>query len=112
MTSLNDMFLGAKDKVTGFALRTWLSLKFKRLGTMTSLKIDSKNKTIHLELDLDGEASPIQVEVRQYQLLQEDGKMFLRVDSIETSRRWINVLLAEYLVERKFEVPKAAAIAL
>lgn len=101
-----------KDKAVQFALRTWFQLKCNKFGNMTSLQINSKIKTIQLDLELKGETSPIKISISRYELTEEGGKTYLCVGEIETSREWINVLLANYLKERRFEVPSAVKIAL
>ena len=79
---------------------------------MTSLQIDSNNKTIRIELELKGESAPITVNVGRYELSEEGGKTYLRLDGLRTSREWINVLLDEYLKDRRLEVPQVVKIAL
>jgi hypothetical protein len=87
-------------------VRTWFNQRFKRIETMTSVKIDSNRKTIEVELDLIGEASSIQLQVDHYELAEHDGKTLLCLGNIKTSRPWLNVILDEYLMDRKFVVPK------
>lgn len=79
---------------------------------MTTLQIDSKQKTIHMELELKGETSPIVVDVENYELLHKKDETFLSLNKVSTSREWMTVLLRELLPNQQFKVPNALKIAL
>jgi hypothetical protein len=81
---------------------------------MTHLRIDSTNKRIDVELELKGEASPIQVAVKNYTLTTEAGETYIELGDIETSREWINALLTNYFKpeKRRFNVPGAVKMVL
>lgn len=98
-----------KDYSIGAGLRLWFNQTKKRYGTMTSIKIDSTAKTIHVELDLKGETSLVVVDVKNYALDSIGGETFIEVGDIETSREWLNALLSDYLKpgHRRFAVPAA-----
>jgi hypothetical protein len=102
----------AKEKVVVGAVRLWLKKQLKRFGTMTSLQIDSKQKTMRLELELKGETSLITVEVGNYELLQRNEETFLRLNKVSTSREWMTTLLSELLPNQQFKVPTVLKIAL
>jgi len=110
--SLPRILSHAKDKVAQIGIRFWFRFKLKRLGNMTSLQIDSNNKTIRIELELKGESAPITVNIGRYELSEQGGKTYLRLDGIQTSREWINILLDQYLKRRSFEVPEVVKLAL
>ena len=109
---LSDLIHRAKGKAIDAAARLWLQQKLKRFGTMTSLHIDSKQKTIRLELELKGESTPITVEVDGYELVQQNDETFLRLKNVSTSREWMTVLMREFLPGQQFKVPNALKIAL
>jgi hypothetical protein len=82
----------------------WLNPKLERIGSMTKLSIDSARKTVTVELDLKGEATPIVVTIESYRLVVEQGATFLEIGSISTSREWLTSLCADYLKGRRFNL--------
>ena len=86
------------------AVRRCLNIKFKKIGHMTTLSIDSKNRIINLKLDLNGEPAPVEVNIRGYALREETGTAFLELGIIETSREWITALLEQHFKLRRLEV--------
>ena len=91
------------------AVKLWFNQTQKRYGTMTTIQIDSTAKTIRLELELKGEASPVQIDVKSYELSSDAGETFIELGEIQTSREWINHLIADFLPPEKksFKVPGA-----
>jgi hypothetical protein len=109
---LPDFLRPAKNKLAEISALIWFQLTLKQYGKMTSLQIDSKNKTIRAELKLKGESAPIHVNILRYELFEENDKTYLQVGEIQTSREWMNVLLREYLTKGRLEVPNALKVAL
>ena len=66
---------------------------------MLKLEIDSKQKTISLEILPKGEDKPIQVHIRNYEIIEGDlgGVKF---GDIETSREWITESIKKWWPER------------
>lgn len=91
------------------AVKLWFNQTQKRYGNMTTIQIDSTAKTIHIELELKGEASPVQVDVKSYELSTDAGEAFIELGEIQTSREWINHLIDDFLPPEKkcFKVPSA-----
>jgi hypothetical protein len=91
------------DRLTHSRTTRWAVNHFalKRYGTMTQLRIDSKARSIDMELELQGESSPIHVHIDQYdfeRLPSGDGTLVVR--GITVSRPWMQEL-AKNLVESK-----------
>lgn len=107
--SLFSFLNPAKDYALEVAVRLWFNQTHKRYGTMTKIQIDSAAKTIHVELDLKGETSPLTIDVKGYSLSAEGGETLIELGEIETSREWVNLLLADYVKpeNRRFPVPGA-----
>lgn len=113
--AVGDFCYGARDSVTGVVTPLLFNLvehKLNKFGNMTSLQVDSKNKTMRLELELKGEATPIVVNITRYHLSEKAGKSYLRMEGVQTSREWINLVMEEYLTRLELEVPKVLKIAL
>src|SRR5690606_4716486 len=57
--------------------------------------------------DLVGEPEPLRVEVGEYVLSDEGGRTWIEVRGVRTSKPWLDILAAEILKGRRFEVPGA-----
>lgn len=78
---------------------------------MNNLRIDAKAKTIALELELAGEPSALQVNAL-YTLIDEGDKTFIELREVKTSKEWITLLAGEFLLGRRFEVPRLVRLGL
>lgn len=76
---------------------------------MVKFNLDSKTKTIELEIMLEGEKEPLHVKVNRYSIHEEDGRHHLAASDIVTSRAWINTIASQYLNAQKFEIPSEYA---
>jgi CheY-like chemotaxis protein len=95
------------DPVTASLLdvvRRCLNIQFKGIGRIVTLSIDSRRKSINLKLDLKGEPAPIEFNIREYRLREENGAAFLELGIVETSREWINALLKHHSKRPRLEV--------
>ena len=73
-------------------VKHWLNSKLGRYGEMLKLEIDSKRKTISLEILPKGETTPIQVKIGNYEIIEGDpGGVKLR--DVHTSREWITEVI-------------------
>lgn len=109
------MFSPVKDFAVEMAVKAWFNQTQKRYGYMTKIQIDSKIKHIDVELDLKGESTPMRIEVKSYKLGSDpDGETYIEVGDIETSREWLNVMIADYFKpeNRRFKVPDAVKLVL
>jgi len=103
------MFKTIKDKTVAFSLKKILNIKFKEYGEMLKLNLDSTNKTINLEVMLKGEKEPLEIKVNQYEIIQENGKSFISLNELTTSREWIDVIAKNYITNKKFELDSKLA---
>ncbi len=97
----------ARDAAIQTAFNTWVRRKTQAIRHMTNLRIDSRERRISLELDLVGEPEPLRVEVGEYVLSDEGGRTWIEVRGVRTSKPWLDILAAEILKGRRFEVPGA-----
>ena len=102
---LGKLFAGAKDKSLSVAVQTAINYKIKEFGEMLKFNLDSKTKTIELELMLDGEKEPLHVKINNYELREDGGKYYLVANDIITSRAWMNTVASQYLSGQKLEIP-------
>ena len=72
---------------------------------MLKLNVNSENKSIEMEVMLEGEKEPLAVHISKYRMSEEGGRHYLEVQGVRTSRAWINTVAATYLEGRRFEIP-------
>jgi hypothetical protein len=101
-----------KEKAFEVVVRAFLNHKLQQYGVMTKLELDSKAKTIRVELDLNGETTPILIEAGSYAISEVNGQTFISVDKFKTSREWLTTFLNDYAVKKPVAIPKAATMAL
>ena len=106
---LSKLFGNVKDRGVSVAVQTAINYKIKEFGEIVKLNLDSKDKTINLEIMLDGEKEPLDVKVNRYAINEENGKHYLMASDIVTSRAWINTMASQYLSGQKFEIPSEYA---
>jgi len=112
--SLFSFLNPAKDFALEVAAKLWINQIIKPYGKMTTIKIDSSTKSIHVELDLKGEPSLLQIDVKSYELSSGAGETFIEIGEIETSREWINILLGDFIKpeNKRFNVPPVIKVLL
>lgn len=98
-----------KDWLLSKALKTFVHERIARYGELTSLSVDSRQKTIDIIVRPHGELSDVHLRVEKYSIVQREGKHLLTIDASTSSRPWITHLLEDYLHGRTFEVPPIAA---
>jgi hypothetical protein len=104
----------AKEFALEVAVKLWFNHTHQRYGHMTTIQIDSTAKSIHVELELKGETSPIRIDVKGYELSSDSGETFIELGEIKASREWINQLISDFLPPDKkcFKVPGAVKVVL
>ena len=96
----------AKDRVLEQLALTYLNNNLLApYGRATSLRIDSSAKTIRIEAELKGEASPLKIEVTDYEIKREGSRYVARVKVLRASREWLTVLATKHLCNVPFELP-------
>ena len=98
--------MAAKDwlvEKAGMALLNQAVLK--PYGTLTRLKLDTTARTIEADLQLNGEAQPVHLEVREYELHEADGRATVVLKDVHTSREWLTTLMKNFVVDREFKLP-------
>lgn len=94
-----------KDAVLSKVAKIAINYQIKKYGKMLKLNLDSKQKSIEIEVMLDGEHEPLLVHVKNYMMVEEGGRHFLKVYGVSTSRAWINTIASSYLEGKSFEIP-------
>ncbi len=98
-----------KDKALSKGVIVAINKQIEPYGEVLALSLDTKKKSISMEVMLKGEHDVLKMEVQQYSLIERDGKHLLQVTGLTTSREWVNTLAKTYLEGREFEVPNEYA---
>jgi len=72
---------------------------------MIDFRLNPKTHSIEFEIHPKGEDNPIKFQVNKYELLNENGKFFIRVSEMSTNREWMNVGIDNFLPSKKIEIP-------
>jgi hypothetical protein len=95
-----------KDKALSTGAIIAINQHINEYGSITNLSLNSKFKSIHMDVLLHGEKEPIEVQVENY-LFTEDNQ--LRISGVTTSREWINTLALNHLESKEFSLPSEYA---
>ena len=76
---------------------------------MTKPQIDFDTRRAIVEFELKGETQPLLITISRYELTVADGKTFIEMHELTTSREWLTLLGQRLLKGRKFELPEAVA---
>lgn len=98
-----------KDTALSKGVKIAINNQFKEYGKMLKFNLDSKEKSIDIEVMLEGEREPLALHIQKYELTERDGHHYLVIHGVRTSRAWINTLASEYLEGRSFEIPSEYA---
>ncbi len=107
-TMLGNLLHGSKDVAIALSVRTLFNTKFRSVGQMTELSIDTQKHTIRLRMDLLGEAEPIEIHVKKYGIEQNGDDATLTIFDATASRKWMSEALREFVVGRSFALPAQA----
>ncbi len=94
-----------KDMVLSQGAKMAINNQIKEYGKMLKFNLNSEQKSIEMEVMLDGEHEPLKVHVRNYEMTEENSKHYLKIHGVNTSRAWINTMASSYLEGKTFEVP-------
>ncbi|MBM3833937.1 MAG: hypothetical protein FJ403_11840 [Verrucomicrobia bacterium] len=72
---------------------------------MLNLYIDSRQKTVQIEVLLKGEKEPITLVVQEYELSSEESGTYLIIKRATASREWLSLLLDEFARGKRILIP-------
>ena len=99
------MFGAIKDKALSKGAQMAINSQIEDYGKVQSLRLNSKTKSIDMEIMLNGELELLKVHIAKYELTETAGRSQLRVNGVTTSRAWINKLASARLEGRTFDIP-------
>lgn len=96
----------AKDAGASIALEHLLAKQLEPYGELKQLKLNSRERKIHVEVLLKGEMHPLGVDVLEYELQAAADQDYLVVQRVVASREWVTELLRNFLVGRRHPIPQ------
>jgi hypothetical protein len=104
------VFSKAKDRVLEQMALKYLNTRLlEPYGQATRLRLNSEEKSIHVEVELKGETEPVQVELTGYDVRRHGTRYFATVKEIRTSRDWLTTLAQTRVCNSRFELPAQVA---
>ncbi len=99
----------AKDKMIAAVAKRLLESKLARYGEVLSLSVESKMSRMTLEFLPAGETAPIVISIDEYQVIQSDGGVAIRLQRLSADRVWVANLLKDHVEGLEFPLTGAAA---
>lgn len=108
---LKDILTFGKDRAFSFLILTFINEKIKEYGEAKEIRLDSKNKSIYIQLYLKGENENIFICVRGYKIICSGKTNFFYFREISVSKLWIdklvkNIIIPKYALGNKVLIPK------
>ena len=105
-TSIKEWLGRTKDAASSTAAEHLLKTRLKNYIQMLDLKIDSETKTVTAHVLPKGEKEAIQITVAAYEIIEENGVNYFVARKAHASREWMNVMVQQFVVGRRFELPE------
>jgi hypothetical protein len=106
---LRDLFVHGKDLGTSALLEHAVNKPMAPYGKIMDISLNSREKKITLQVLLKGESEVTSLTVEEYDLVEESDQTFLIVKKAIVSKEWLNVLVQEFLIGKKFPLPSKYA---
>ncbi|WP_457607854.1 hypothetical protein [Nitratifractor sp.] len=94
-----------KDSALSRALALAMGTYLQEVGEVRDLRLDTREKNIELTLLLRGEPAPVSLRVESYEIVEEEGRYYLRAGKLSCSREWIELIAARHLPKLRIEIP-------
>jgi hypothetical protein len=100
-----DTIIAGKDIANSTIIKNGLNVFIKQYGEIKDFSIDTKNRSVSLNIYLKGESGDVIIDIDSYDFLKIDDRYFLKVYKISANRYWIDSILNVFAKEREFPVP-------
>jgi hypothetical protein len=112
LSSFANALTALKERALEATIKRLVNAKLETFGSVSSLRIDSTQRTISAQLSLKGETELIEVKIGSYEVIQENGATYISFQNLQASKEWIGSALNEYVAGRRFKVPAAGGLVL
>lgn len=104
---------GAKDKSLSKLMLSSARQFLREYGEVVDLTLDTKARSIQVEVLPVGETNPIRIAVTGYGLTTDTtGRGWLTFTELTTSREWLTLLAAKVLADKRLPLPPGAPMGL
>lgn len=104
-----SIFTEKKDRIISKGLQTFANLLINDYGKIINFAVNSKNRTVTLNVLLKGEKEDLKIIINNYSIINDNKNTFLQFDTIWTSREWLNVFIdkkrTNILEDNKIQIP-------
>jgi hypothetical protein len=107
--SIGDILGSAKDKAFEASAKAFLNRTFAEYGNVTALTVDTRLRKASLTAELKGESVPVSVEIGSYDIVEQNGRICIKIQEIRASREWLDLALRKYLAGRLVPLPPRVA---
>ncbi len=91
-----------KDVALSHGAKTAMNPYMSAYGEIVKLSLNSKFKSMEMEIMLDGEDESVKIQIEHYEITEENS---LRISGVTTSKTWITTLAHTHLEGKTFDVP-------
>jgi len=91
-----------KDVALSHGAKIAMNKYMSAYGEIVKLSLNSKFKSMDMEIMLDGEDESVKIQVEHYEITEENS---LRISGVTTSKAWITALAHTHLEGKTFDVP-------
>jgi len=95
-----------KDTGISSSIRLAINTQIKSFGEIKQLELDTLNKSLAMEVELEGEERPVMIEINRYEIVQKNDRHFLTIYEVSTSKVWFNKMSSGYLEGKEFKIPR------
>ena len=96
-----------KDRLLAKGAKAHCNRLIEQYGTVLDLQLNTADRSLSLKLLLNGEETPIDIQVHDYTFSTAEGKSVLVIDGrkIDTSREWLTKLIHDRIGQKQLVVP-------
>src|SRR5512133_2297338 len=103
LESLTNAWSAVKGGAVDAGAKAYLNSKIGRFGSVTQFNLNSKARTIFIEVQLRGEVSPVSINIGAYEVIRREGATFVSVHDVHASREWIGLAVDQYVAGQQFK---------
>src|ERR1035437_5481066 len=90
LSAIANAIIALKQRAVEATAKRLINRRIATFGSVTSLHIDSKERTLFAQLALKGETQPIEIKIGSYEVIQENGLEYIIFQNLHASKEWID----------------------
>lgn len=95
-----------KDAGASVAIERYLAREIQDFGELKNFRINSRDKSLEVEVLLKGEEQPISIHVQKYELIEDSKGDYVVIREVRASREWLTVALNKFILGRRHPLPQ------